>query len=62
MNKLKLNENKTNLMQINMNNELVFKINNQIIETLYQIKYLGFIIDIKLKVNEHFEYICIKIG
>ena len=49
MNKLKLNENKTKLMQINMNNELVFKINNQVIETVTQIKYLGFIIDKKIK-------------
>ena len=53
MNKLKLNENKTKLMQINMNNELVYKINNQVIETVNKIKYLGFIIDKKLKLNEH---------
>ena len=55
MNKLKLNENKTKLMQINMNNELVFKLNIQVIETVTQIKYLGFIIDKKLKLNEHIE-------
>ena len=60
MNKLKLNENKTKLKQINMNNELVFKINNQVIETVTQIKYLGFIIDKKLKLNVHIEYICKK--
>ena len=52
MNKLKLNENKTKLMQININNELVFKINNQVIETVNQINYLGFIIDKKLILNE----------
>ena len=32
MNRLKFSENKTKLMQINMNNELVFKIKNQVIE------------------------------
>ena len=34
---------KTNFIQINMSNQLVFKGNNQIVETVNQIKYLGFI-------------------
>lgn len=62
MNKLKLNENKTKLMEINMNNESVFKINNEVIEKVNEIKYLGFIIDKQLKFKEHMEYICKKIG
>ena len=45
MNKLKLNENKTKLLEINMNNNILFKINNVIIEKVNSIKYLGFIID-----------------
>ena len=34
MNKLKLNESKTKLLQINMNDDSVFKINNKAIEGL----------------------------
>ena len=46
MNKLKLNENKTKLLEINMDNNIIFKINNVIIEKVNSIKYLGFIIEV----------------
>ena len=45
MNKLKLNESKAKLLQINMNNDSVIKINNETIEKVNRKKYLGFIID-----------------
>ena len=45
MNKLKLKENKTKLLEINMDNNIIFKINNVIIEKVNSIKYLGFITD-----------------
>ena len=61
MNKLKLNESKTQLLQINMNDDSVIKINNETIEKVDRIKYLGYIIDKYLKLNEHIIYI-IKIG
>ena len=60
MNKLKLNENKTKLLEINMDNIIIFTINNVIIEKGYSIKYLGFIIDKELTYN--IEFICKKIG
>ena len=41
MNKLKLNENKSKLLEINMDNNIIFKINNVIIEKVNSIKYLG---------------------
>lgn len=62
MNKLKLNENKTKIMEINMDNSSVFKINNTVIEKVEKIKYLGFIIDKKINLKEHIDYICKKIG
>lgn len=62
MNKLKLNENKTKLMEINMTSETIFEINDEIIEKVKHIKYLGFIIDKELKFKEHMEYMCKKIG
>ena len=61
MNKLKLNENKTKLLEINMDNNIIFKINNVIMEEVNSIKYLGFIIDKALEFNEHMEFICKKI-
>lgn len=60
MNKLKLNEIKTNLMQINTNSESVLDINSQGIEKVDTIKYLGFVLNKKQKFNEHVEYICKK--
>lgn len=62
MNKLKLNESKTKIMEINMNCNVIFKINNETIEKVKQIKYLGFVIDKELKFKQHVEYICKKIG
>lgn len=62
MNKLKINESKTKLMEVNMNSDLVITINNTEIEKVTSIKYLGFIIDRDLKFKEHIEFICKKIG
>lgn len=62
MNKLKLNENKTKIMEMNMTSDINFEINDQIIEKVTEIKYLGFIIDKNLKFKEHVEYMCKKIG
>ena len=45
INKLKLNDNKIKLLEINMDNNIIFEINNVIIENVTSIKYLGFIID-----------------
>ena len=45
-----------------MDNNIIFKINNVIIEKVNSIKYLGFIIDKELKFNDHMEFICKKIG
>ena len=60
--KLKLNENKTKLMEINMQSNSSFGINNVVIQKVNSIQYLGFIIDTDLKLKEHLEYICGKIG
>lgn len=62
MNKLKLNENKTKIMEINMTSNMTIEINNKIIEKVESIKYLGFVIDKNLKFKEHIDYICKKIG
>ena len=53
MNKFKLNESKTKLMEVNSDNNITFKINNQILEKLNQMKYLGFIIDKNIKFKKH---------
>ena len=59
MNKLKLNKNKTKVMEINLNSEEIFEINDTIIEKPEYIKYLGFIINKKkLNFNEQID-ICI---
>lgn len=60
MNKLKLNENKTKIMEINMNSDELFKINDEIIEKVEHMSYLGFIIDKDLKFKKHIDYICKK--
>lgn len=62
MNKLKLNENKTKIMEVNASSNLIFKINDKLIEKVDRMKYLGFIIDKDLKFNTHLDYICKKIG
>ena len=61
INKLELNENKTKLMEINMHTNSSLGINNVVIEKVNSIKYLGFIIDRKLKLKEYLESICRKI-
>ena len=45
MNKLKLNENKTKIMKINLNSVELFEINDTVIEKVEYTKYLSFIID-----------------
>ena len=45
MSKLKLNENKAKSLEINMDYNIIFKINNVIIEKINSIKYLGLIVD-----------------
>ena len=55
-------ENKTKLMDINMQSNSSFALNNVVIEKVNSIKYLSFIIDRDLKLKEHLEYICEKIG
>ena len=56
MNKLNLNKNKTKIMEMNMNSDEVFKINDSVIENVEHIKYLSFVIDKKLNLNEHVDY------
>lgn len=62
INKLKLNEQKTKLMNLNLNNDTCIEINGRTIENVRSIKYLGMIIDKELNFNEHVDYICKKIG
>ena len=62
MKKLKLNENKTKIMEINLNSEEIFKINDTVIERVEYIKYLDFIIDKKLNFNEQIDYLCKNVG
>ena len=40
-------------MKININSEEVFKVNDTVIEKVDHIKYLAFIIDKKLNLNQH---------
>ena len=56
------NKNKTKLLEININNNTTFNINNVIIVKVDSIKYLGFIIDKELRFNDYMEFICKKIG
>lgn len=65
-NRLKLNINKTKYMVItrkNINDEDLsgLKINNESIQKVNSIKYLGIIIDNKLKFEEHINYIVEKV-
>ena len=43
MNKLKLNESKTKILEVNINSDEVFNINANVKEKVEHIKYLGFI-------------------
>ena len=54
MNELNLNESKTKLLQINMNDDSVIKINNETTEKDCKIKYIELIIDKDFK---HIDYI-----
>jgi len=62
MNKMKLNISKTKSMIINCNGSSIIHINNQIIETVNEIKYLGIIIDNKLNFKSNLDYVCKKIA
>lgn len=69
MNKLKLNVNKSKAMIITTpykynqisNNQISIEINNEQIEIVKEIKYLGFMLDNHLLFSGHFEYIKKKI-
>lgn len=66
LNKLKLNTNKTKVMIIKNKNKQIdlngiqFKIENQSLEIVHELKYLGIIIDDELNFNRHIDYICKK--
>ena len=53
---LKFNENKTMLMEIYMQSNSSFRINN-VIKKVNSINYLGFLIDRDLKLRENLEYV-----
>ena len=57
INKSKLNENKTKLIEINMHINSLFRINNVVIERVKNIKYLGFIMDSELKLQLEYIYV-----
>lgn len=66
-NKLKLNVNKTKAMIIGCKKTLdksniELKIENEKIEIVNHIKYLGMYIDEKLDLNEHVDYLCNKVS
>ena len=61
INKFKLNENKTKLMEVNMQSNSPFRTNSVVIIEVSSIKYLGFIIDRDLKLKQHLKYIRRKI-
>jgi hypothetical protein len=64
-NKLSLNVKKTKAMIIGRNTITpmdILKINNEAIEFVEEIKYLGIIIDKKLDFNSHLDYVCKKIN
>lgn len=63
MNKMKLNINKTKCMVLNGNIvNCNITIDNNFIEQISEIKYLGVIIDSKLNFKTHLDYICKKIA
>jgi Reverse transcriptase (RNA-dependent DNA polymerase)/Endonuclease-reverse transcriptase len=65
-NKLKLNVEKSKFMVITNKkinkNEFELKIGNQRIERVGVMKYLGVILDDELKMDEHVDYVCKKMG
>lgn len=62
MNKLKINTSKTKAMILNGNTTENIYIEGDPIEIVKEIKYLGILIDNKLKFDLHFDYICKKIS
>lgn len=62
MNKLKLNLSKTKCMVFNTRMSIPVIIDGAQIEMVSNIKYLGVIIDSKLKFEEHADYICRKVA
>lgn len=66
INKLKLNVKKTKFMVITTKKQSDFdidvKMNNESIDRVFNMKYLGFIINHNLKMNCHHEYMCRKIS
>lgn len=62
MNKLKLNVNKTKCMIINSTESATVIMDNQPLECVTNFKYLGVILDNKLKFNPHAENVCAKIS
>jgi hypothetical protein len=65
-NKLKLNVEKSKFMVITNRridkNDIFVKIGDQQLERVEKMKYLGVILDEKLTLNEHLDYICKKMG
>lgn len=62
MNKLKLNINKTKAMILNGSTRRSICIDNEPIEIIDEIKYLGILIDNKLTFNAHVEHVCKKVA
>lgn len=62
MYKLKLNVDKTKCMILNGSTNEDVKIEDQIVQKVSVIKYLGVMIDDKLEFKEHIDYICKKIA
>lgn len=62
INKLKLNTSKTKLMMMNREENINISIDGEVIESVDEIKYLGVIIDNKLKFKSHIEYITKKVA
>ena len=53
-------EDELKLLQIDMNDDSVIKINNETIEKVDRIEYLGLFVDKLLKLKEHIDYRCMK--
>ena len=56
INKLKLNESKTEIMEIKTKSDIHFEFNDKEIEKVNQIKYLGFIMDNNLNLKGHIDF------
>lgn len=65
VNKLKLNTDKTKFMVISskkINQPVNIRMDNESIERVYVMKYLGFMLDCNLKLTKHVDYLCKKIA